>query len=303
MEPTPLPASLRIVLVAVAAVLAAVGVGGLATGAADESDLTTAGSKTSTTLESTDFTLGVGNDTTTTAAGGTATTVAGATATTAKPGGATGTTVAAVDSNACASPPETSTNPGPIQAPAVGIYSYVSCGSDGAVDDQTVKEGTSGGGKVRRLVSHNQQGIQLTETIAYGSDGVLQEALNVAAFGQQASCDWNPDVVEYPANLSVGAQWSAKSSCTTSFGQFKVDATGKITGRRSVTVGGTSVNAWVVERHLNLKTPQGDQVADETLYYDPSRGVPLYRKAVTSDGNGGKITVVLRLASLTPKPL
>ena len=103
-------------------------------------------------------------------------------------------------------------------------------------------------------------------------------------------------------SLSVGTQWSAKSSCTTSFGQFKVDATGKITGRRTVTVGGTAVNTWVVERHVSLSTPQGDQVVDEMSYYDPSRGVPVYRKAVTSDGQGGKITLVLRLASLTPRP-
>lgn len=301
MEPTPLPASLRTVLIVAAAALALVGAGGLATGAADGDDLTTAGNQSTTTLAGTDSTLGVGSDTTTTTTASTATTVRGAPATTAKPGGTTGTTVAAVETNACATPPDSAGNPGAIQAPALGIYSFVSCADGSPVDDETIREGASGGGKVRRLISHTQQGVQLTETVAYGPEGVIQESLNVTAFGQQANCDWNPDIVEYPANLSVGATWSVKSQCTTSFGQFKVEGTGKVLGRKTVTIGGTAVNTWVIETKIKLQTPQGNQQADELDYFDPSRGIDLYRKTVASDGEGGTVTVVRRLASLTPR--
>lgn len=306
MEPTPLPASVRAVLIAVAGVLVLVGAGGLATGAADNTDdLATAGGSTTTTFSSTNSTLGRGSDvTTTTLPGATGTTAKAPTATTAKPGSATGTTtVAAVDTNACASPPDSSTNPGAIVAPAVGTYSFVSCDDGSMVDTEKIREGSNGGGKLRRLVSHDQQGVQLTETVAYGPEGVLQEVLNVSAFGRQATCDWNPDILEYPANLSVGATWSVKSQCTTSFGPFKVEGTGKVVGRKTVSIGGTTVNTWVVQTQIKLQTPQGNQEADELDYFDPSRGIDLYRKTVASDGQGGKVTVVRRLASLTPGPL
>lgn len=305
MDPTSLPAGLRNLLVVAAAVLAIAGVGGLVTGAADGDELTAAGGTTDTTLGVTETTLGGdGSPSATAVPGAPGTTTAAGSAATTKPGGGSGpaTTVAAAQTNAC-NAPDSSTNPGPIQPPALGVYSFVSCEDGSLVDDETIRAGNSSDGKVRREISHNQQGVQLTETVAYSAQGVIQEMLNVSAFGQQARCDWNPDIVEYPANLAVGTTWSVKSQCTTTFGPFKVDGTGKVLGRKAVTIAGTAVNTWVVETKVKLETPQGNQEAEELDYFDPARGIDLYRKTVASDGEGGKVTIVRRLASLTPKPL
>lgn len=303
MDSTPLPAGLRTLLTAVAAVLALVGLVGVATGAADDSgdDLGTAGATTTTALGGSDLTLG-GDSSTTVPSGPSTTAGGGTTATTAKPTGPT-TTVAAVETDACGAPPAAATNPGPIVAPAVGIYTYVACDDPAKSQDTTVRAGQDGGGKLRREISGTFGGFTGTLTTAYGG-GVLEEVLKIQAFGNTIVCDFNPDVVEYPASLNVGAQWSTKSSCTASGVKLTYDFTGKISGRKTVTVGGTPVTTWVVEVVQNFSAgQQGSGTVTSTRYYDPSRGVDLYLNSTAKDGEGNTQTESLRLANLAPRPL
>ncbi len=303
MDSTPIPASLRTLLVAVAAVLALVGGIGVATGAADDGgdDVTTAGGKTTTTLTVTDDTIGGAEDGTTTTAlagvGGTTTT--GKSGSSTKPG-STATTIVSSESNACGAPPASTTDPGPIQPPAVGVYKYVLCSDGSAAESQGVREGQSGGGRTRRSIDVKFGNLTGQATVAYGAEGVLQEVLDIPAY--RVHCDWNPDVVQYPAALSVGATWTSKSSCTAPpAGKIELTGTGKITGRVMVTVGNVTVNAWVVEGTITTTAAGQTNTIKETDYFDPTRGIELYKKTVAPDGQGGTITAVRRLASLTPQ--
>lgn len=297
-----MPAALRTLLTVVAAVLALVGIVGVASGAADDGeDVSTAQDQTTTTFAGSDTTLP--GETTTSVAGGTATTTnGGSPGTTARPSGPA-TTVAALQSDACGAPPAATSNPGPIVAPAVGVYSYVSCDDPAKSQDTTVRPGKDGGGKLRREISAAFGGFNGTLTVAYGG-GVVEEVLTIQAFGNTIVCDFNPDVVEFPASLEVGTQWSTKSSCTASGAKLDYEFIGKIVGRSTVTVGGTAVKTWVVEATQSFSAgAQGSGTVTSTRYYDPSRGIDVFIKSSAKDNQGNEQTTRIRLASLTPKPL
>lgn len=300
-----MPASLRTLLTVVAAVLALVGIVGVASGAAkdDGDDVATAGGDTTTTIAGTDLTLG---DATTTIPGAATTTIkGGATGTTVKPTGPT-TTVATSATDACNEPPAANTNPGAMAAPAVGVYTYVSCTDPGKSQETTVRAGQDGGGKVRREISANFGGFSGTFVTAYGG-GVTEEVIRISAAGTQLVCDLNPDVVEYPAMLSVGVTWATKSKCKvkSSFGEAEItyEYSGKVTGRKTVTIGGTAVTTWVVETIQKFGSPQGSGTATSVRYYDPTRGYDLFVRATGKDPDGKEMTESARLASLTPRPL
>ena len=74
----------------------------------------------------------------------------------------------------------------------------------------------------------------------------------------------------------------------------------------TTSVGGTSVNAWVVEGTITLVAtiPSfGKQTThiSERGYYDPAHGIEVYRHTVASGDNGASSTSDEKLTSLTPK--
>jgi hypothetical protein len=304
MEPTSLPAPLRTVLIVVSALLAVVGGAGLATGAAsdDGDDLSSAGGTTNTTLSVTDSSPGTGGDartdTTTSGSAATPTTAGrGLTGTTAKPAGPT-TTVAAVETNACTAP-DAGTNPGPTQAPAVGVYSYVTCsdGSPGA--ETTIKAKSDAPGQIRRDVSVKFGPYDAFATQLYRGE-VVQESLTINAFGQTVVCDWNPDVLVYPGDLSVGKTWSTKTSCAVAGRKINFESAGKVLGRKQVTIGGTAVTTWAMETRVTVNAQGENGQATQLAYFDPARGIDLYQKNTVTSGNESQ-TVEVRLANLTPR--
>lgn len=292
-----MPASLRTVLIAVAAVLALVGVTGVATGAADNDSghVAAVSSRTTTTLRNTDSNPGSFDDVTTTLPGVT-TTVGKTTGTTAK-GGATATTVVSSESNACAAPDGPGA-PANSTAPAVGVYSYVNCSDGSAGTDSKVEVGSAVDGKTRRRVTVSRQGSSITEIRSYTDGAVTLEGLDIASPYGTIHCDINPDVVETPGGLAKGKQWSGSGSCDqpAPIGKITFSGSGKVTGAKTVTIGGTAVQVWVIETTLKVTAAGQTQNTSAISYYDPSRGIDVYQQATVSG-----TTIQMRLASLTPR--
>lgn len=302
------PSSSRLptIVTALAIVLALIGVGGIAAGAADKPDddatVASSGTTDTTARDSSGTTVAGGESPGTSAAGQPGAT----TKSTAAGGGSTPTTVSA----ACPSPPAASADPGGHQAPALGTYTYVSCADDSDTTDVKVAAGESSGGVQRRNISDQSSGFPQTSTFAYGPAGVIFESLTVTTPQGRFTCDWDPDVVNYPPTLKMGTEWTSKSSCDlkdargVKLGTIDVDGSGKVTGRVAVSVGGTTVNAWAIEGTIVLTTETGFGNSTQTIkqrsYYDPTRGLSLFRHTEATSAQGN-FTRDDRLVSLTPK--
>jgi hypothetical protein len=303
---SPLPPKAPVALLVLALVLAIVGIGGLLTGAADSPSkkprAASAGRTTTTDVGADSNSPLVTVSVPPTAAGPT-TTVKGTTATTKAP-----TATTQPPAPTCATTPATG-NPGPAKPPGVGTYDYASCTSNDKVSI-VVKAGNSGGGITRRDVQTQSQLGNFTAHDAFSNNGAVQEAATIVAFGFTLQCDWMPDITEYPANLSVGATWSADSECTLGNGA-KIHATGtrKITGVASVPVGSATVVGWAIDETQKLvitapnRSPSTFSSTSNSVY-DASLGIVLYEKAVSEASgaeNQPKTTTEIRLTSLTPK--
>jgi hypothetical protein len=307
LTPGATPSRLPTVLVAVALVLALIGVGAVAFGAADKPSKKAAstGSTTTSTVFASDATI-PGETTTTAAAGSTggttATTAKSSTGTTAKPGTTATTSQDGVGD--CPAGTASATDPGAAQAPAVGTYTYVSCTDSSDTSESKVAAAQSGNGVTRRTITEEaEQGASQTSTRAFGPNGVLDELWTIHSGLGDFRCDWNPDLLLFPAQLTVGKTWNVDSSCTIQTPQgnanLHVAGTGKISGRVQVSVGGTNVNAWVVDATIHVDAP--GQTVDQTVheYWDPAHGVAVYRNVKASTAQGS-VTRVDRLKSLTP---
>jgi len=304
------PSSATVVLLAASVLLAIVGIGGIASGAADDDEPKQTAQVDSDTDDTTTTSL-LDTGVTTTSLGGTVTTV--------KPTGTTikrpTTTTAAPGPNECSSTPASS-NPGGEQPPAIGTFTYVSCTDPNDSTDVKIAAGQNSGGVTRREITTSQGELgTVTSTTAYGPAGIVQEKLTIQANGVTLQCDWNPDITEYPFELSVGKTWTADSTCTAQvFGgsiTIHATATRKITDRVITKIAATSVTAWVVDSTVNLKfTGSGggqpiNGAIDETshAFFDPSRGLEVYDKS-TSKGSGDfeypETTTERHLKSLSP---
>jgi hypothetical protein len=298
------------IVIGAAIVLALAGIVGIAIGGADDGD----GDLTSSVGTTTTFD-GDGGDT-----GGSDSTIApsdtapGATTTTARRG-TTATTLAGpgttVVTAACPVAPAASADPAAsATAPAVGTYTYASCTDSADTQESKIAAGSSGGGTTRRNVSSSAAGFEQTASIAYGPNGVLLESITINSPQGKLTCDWKPDVQNYPATLTTGTTWNADSSCDlkqetgASPGKLTLKATGKVTGKVAVNVSGTTVNAWVIESTIKLTTNVafGSTTVNVNAlsHYSTAHGLDVFRHSQTQS-EGGTITRDEHLVSLTPK--
>jgi len=308
MQPTP---RVTTIVTAIAIVLALIGIGGVAFGAADkpsDNEVASTDSTTTTSEFSTDSTLP--GDTTTTTPAGSVTTSGNKTATTKAPGTAT-TAGGSKAITGCNDAPATAADPGQAKPPAVGKYTFVSCTDSDDSVETSITAGNSSGGVTRRVINANEAGMQQSSTIAYGPNGVFIESLSFDTPQGRATCDLNPDVKNYPADIHVGSEWSTSSTCDiktangTKFGTIKLDSAGKITGKVATTVGGAAVNGWVAEGVIDLTAtiPSfGSQTSHivERGYYDAAHGIEVFRHTEATSGSS-KVVRDDKLVSLTPK--
>ena len=309
MQATPGAASSRltIVLISVALVLALAGLVGIASGAANKPSKKVASTQSTTTTENLGSGLSTGTSTTLTTlpgVAGTTTTVKGAT--TATTAATTATT--SPFTKDCPKPAASASDPGGNQPPLVGTYTYASCTDASDTTNVKVAAGKNSNGVTRRDVSEDAQGTPQTATEAWGPNGVLMEVLTINYGAVPITCDWQPDVLLFPAQLSVGKAWNADSKCTVQGpnGSTTIHfvANAKVSDRVNITIGATAVNTWVVDADITLETgqPGGAVTEHRTEYYDPARGLSILRRDVVKDQNGtDQVARFDHIVSLTPK--
>ena len=61
------------------------------------------------------------------------------------------------------------------------------------------------------------------------------------------------------------------------------------------------MQTWVLESQITVVAAGQTQKTSGVSYFDPSRGIDLYRKVTAKDANGNDQTISMRLASLTPR--
>ena len=279
-------------LLVIAIVLALVGGVGLVAGAADDNsnDVKSAGATTTSTTEaSSDTTAPL--VTVSVPSTGVTTTTAKTTATTKA---TTATTAASTGPCAHSS---ASTDPGAQKAPANGSYTYAVCGSGDDADTFKVSAGPDANRRI--LTISTQQGTQ-NETRNFAA-GVVREKFVTSGGGATVNCDWNPDIVQYPAQLAVGTKWKVDSSCEDKNLNVKIHVTGsgEVTERVSMVIGGTAVTAWSVASDVTIAvTGFVNQTVHSvgTTFYEPTRGLEVYDKSTV---NGQTVEKVLK--SLSPK--
>lgn len=95
------------------------------------------------------------------------------------------------------------------------------------------------------------------------SGGVFVDSFGGAP--DEGSCDLEPDALEYPSPLVVGAEWTTDSRCEDTDGTtLRVVASNRVARIERVTVGGQAVEAHVIERtgRLEFGSPFGTGRAD-----------------------------------------
>jgi hypothetical protein len=207
--------------------------------------------------------------------------------------------------------------PGPAAAettpPAAGSYSYreTSTGPDGKPGERdrtttTTRVGQDGDALVQHVtvsVSTGSGEATARATVRWGPQGVITTEWVVRLYGGSFTCDWQTDVVQYPAHLAVGVAWVVNSTCAGKVqgGQLDgTDAAMRMKGTRKVT--GTvveqsprPVGTWTVAAVSDLELTAAGLGAvthtDGTEQYAPSLGVPTSSQAtVTVDSFGQKRT-------------
>ncbi len=280
-------------LLVIAIVLALIGTVGLVAGAADDNskDVKSAGATTTSTTEESSDTTAPLVTVSVPSTGVTSTTVKKTTATTKA---TTATTAAATGPCAHSS---VSTDPGAQKPPANGSYTYAVCGSGDDADTFKVSAGADANHRI--LTISTQQGTQ-NETRNFAA-GVVREKFVTSSGAGSVTCDWNPDIVQYPAQLAVGTKWKVDSSCEDKNLNVKIHVTGsaEVTDRVSMVIGGTTVTAWSVASDVTIAvTGFVNQTVHSvgTTFYEPTRGLEVYDKSTT---NGQTVEKVLK--TLTPK--
>ena len=168
------------------------------------------------------------------------------------------------------------------------------------VHQQIESADTSTGGRVRNDVIWRGEGLVVTKSTFSGPQGDIE-------------CDWQPDMLEFPAPLAVGKKWTIESSCnTTAQGQpVRVErkANREVTGAEKLSVGGEAVDTWVVTGDDRLtitvgppEAPVFKQVVDTngTVHVSPAHGVEIRGVTNIKTGDTSR-TITQELLSLQPR--
>lgn len=153
-------------------------------------------------------------------------------------------------------------------------------------------------------VDTSQQPSDSTFALSASGIDLDSEVLRMTAYGQTVvfDCTFSPplEIMSWPPK--VGYSFSGNGTCTSSNGSFPVAVTGKIDGTQSDNVGGTSVNAYVVDTTATT-TGEVASTSQETDWFDPTSGLDVHQETSEQGTyNGVKFSSQLTrdLNSLSP---
>lgn len=202
--------------------------------------------------------------------------------------------------------------PGSGPAPArAGTYRYRQTGSAtvGSSSKPVPPEGTltidaaSADGNQVWHRSVDPSGPPSDTTFAYRNGGVfiLQTVMRTNAGGQQTSftCTFTAPLPAPPWPPRTGSTFQGHADC----GQFTVDAAGKVTGERDVTLDGSSHHVFVLTTNLTFHG-QLEGSGTQTDWLDPASSLVLHEETSDNGKYGGVFAFSAQTTSdlLSAKP-
>lgn len=199
-------------------------------------------------------------------------------------------------------------------APKDGDYVYAGTSTDSkgeqSQQQQTLKvKTTARAAAVRQVHRMGNDNGETVRTLEWRSDGMwVLDQHSEQGGDSSATCDWNPDSLDWLLPFRLGATWSSESTCAVGDTTQRLTIEGKVVRTEDIEIAGQKVRAVVVERtnstHILLGgTVPLDRVEKATEWISLDRGLLLRsRKTVSSSGAvvaGG--TSELTLQNLDPK--
>lgn len=194
-------------------------------------------------------------------------------------------------------------DPGAPVSPRPGRYRYrTTGGDDGGSESTTTVEGRGRDGDATML-SVTTTGGQLTSTneVVWRADGVRTLRSTLSFNGQQAECDWEPDIVEAVYPLQAGATWSAESRCevrglTPAPIVLERASSSTVVELRRVEVAGATIDVWVIERTERLSGGGRSEEGSAVALFSPRHGIDVELRGTVSGRE-----YVRQLVSLDPE--
>ncbi len=197
----------------------------------------------------------------------------------------------------------------PTVPPAAGTYTYEQSGETkaGTFSIPVDKTGTlqiyaatrAGSGFRQRQVRRYSDKESGDQQLLFNADGIYVESSTVTLYGFSQECKTEDPLLGVRLPLRVGATWSDRDSCS----GMTINVSGRILREEKYTVGGRSVDTFVVRVVAKASGEEGSQTTTETMWLSPQ-----YRLSVhsVSDAKGQsqgfdfERHVVDTLRSLTP---
>ena len=187
---------------------------------------------------------------------------AGGASTTAAPTGKGGPSTSTAASGPAPTPPPTVAgpvgDPGQPTAEKAGKYLYdysasgqgSQSGESGTLTETVQTTSTSGGVTRQSLTDTGSPSVSQNRLVEWRPTGYFEIQRDFNFNGQSAQCTWKPAILELPAPLAVGKQWTISSTCNVVvYGQpvnVKITGTAHVSGKQRVKVGADAVDVWVV---------------------------------------------------------
>lgn len=115
-----------------------------------------------------------------------------------------------------------------------------------------------------------------SEEYVWRAEGVFLHAVGDGSGDTATRCDYEPDVLAYPAPLTVGREWAVDSSCRYEIeGEVFTDhlqGTARVARTDRLVVGGEEVEVYVIESRGQLRDG-GTLEFEETEFFAPSVGL------------------------------
>jgi hypothetical protein len=143
--------------------------------------------------------------------------------------------------------PPTPARPGTYQEKQSGSFTAAGTTHDDPPTGRLVVDpATAQGQQTWHYYPQPNQGSQDT-TLAFRPNGAFLVSTTESGPNGTVNCTFNPAIPAPPWPPAVGDSFSSTGNC----GQFQLHIAGKITGTRTVILGGTNYTVWVVDSTLN----------------------------------------------------
>lgn len=189
--------------------------------------------------------------------------------------------------------------------PKDGTYQYTTEGQDGT-QDLTIKTTDRSGGEVRQRTSGSfNQGSGSLDQV-WNNQGFFWERISGGDGTQSGSCDFQPPLRILAQPMAAGTAWNFDSRCTIQFGAqsvvIHISGSAKVIKADRVSVAGTLVDTWLIERTSTNEIIYGGQTKSTNTSKSSEEWAPAYGLDTQSTQTDDKGESHKRsLVSLQPK--